>query len=128
MDDCVFCKIVSGRVPSIKVFENSDYLAFLDIAPRTLGHTLLVPKSHHRWIYDVPDFSEYWQMALKITRAMKKALSPKSVAFMAFGAEVPHAHISIIPMYDLSEDVSVRQKYEDELMKTTAKKIVSALS
>ena len=59
--DCIFCKIVAGEIPSHKVYEDSDYLAFLDIRPLNPGHTLVVPKKHYRWVWDDPDIGKYYQ-------------------------------------------------------------------
>ena len=97
MTECIFCKIVKGEVPSFKVYEDEKFLAFLDINPRTKGHTLLIPKEHYRWTYDVPYFGEYWETAKKIALASQKALNAEFVTFWTHGLEVPHAHIHILP-------------------------------
>jgi len=96
MEDCIFCKIVKGEIPAYKVFENEIYLAFLDVAPNVKGHTLLIPKKHYRWVYDVPDFGEYWLTALNITKGMQQAFDTNYVNYYTYGA-VPHAHIHILP-------------------------------
>lgn len=121
--DCVFCKIVGGTIPSLIVFEDDLHIAFLDINPRTPGHTLVIPKKHYRWVYDVPEFGRYWEVTRKVTVAIQKGLSPKYVSYITFGTEVPHAHISVVPMYEWDEDISGRQKYTAEFMKKTAEKI-----
>lgn len=54
MIDCPFCKIVGGEIPSAKVYEDDEHLAFLDIRPQSPGHTLIIPKKHQRWVWDVP--------------------------------------------------------------------------
>jgi len=98
MDDCIFCKIVKGEIPCHKIYEDKKYLAFLDISPVSLGHTLLVSKQHFRWVYDVPNFGEYWQVAQKIALNIKNsALNPEFISFITIGNEVAHAHIHIIP-------------------------------
>lgn len=98
MDDCVFCKIIKGEIPCHKIYEDDKYLAFLDINPVSIGHTLLIPKDHHRWVYDVPDFGKYWQIAQKIAISIKNSsLNPDFISFITMGNEVPHAHIHIIP-------------------------------
>lgn len=97
-ENCIFCKIIKGEIPCRKVYEDEKYLAFLDINPVSIGHTLLIPKDHYRWVYDVPDFGEYWQTAQKIALAIKNSdLKPEYVSFITMGNEVPHAHIHIIP-------------------------------
>lgn len=97
MENCVFCQIIKGELPCYKVYEDKKFLAFLDINPRVLGHTLVIPKNHYRWVYDVPDFKEYWGIVLRITLAMKKILSPYFITYVTHGLEVPHAHIHIMP-------------------------------
>lgn len=103
MSDCIFCKIVKGEIPSYKVYEDGDFLAFLDITPRAKGHTLVIPKKHYRWVYDVKKFDKYWLVALKITDAMKKPLKPKFINYFTWGA-IKHAHIHILPRTDLVPD------------------------
>ncbi|MDD4785285.1 MAG: HIT domain-containing protein [Candidatus Shapirobacteria bacterium] len=98
MDDCIFCKIVKGEIPCHKIYEDDKFLAFLDINPVSLGHTLLIPKIHYRWVYDLPNFSEYCQLAQKIALNIKNStLNPEFISFLTMGNEVPHAHIHIIP-------------------------------
>ncbi len=96
MEDCIFCKIIKGDIPCYKVYEDEGYFAFLDIAPVVKGHTLLIPKKHYRWVYDVPNFGEYWSKVLMITRGMQKALNTTYVNYYTYGV-VPHAHIHILP-------------------------------
>jgi histidine triad (HIT) family protein len=96
--DCIFCKIIKGEIPCHKVYEDDNFLAFLDINPTSLGHTLLIPKIHYRWVYDVPNFGEYWLVAQKIALNIKNSpLNPEYISFLTMGNEVPHAHIHIIP-------------------------------
>ena len=73
-----------------------DFIAFLDIKPAVKGHSLLIPKKHTRWTYDVPDFGKYWETALLITRAVQNAFKTKYVNYYTYGV-VPHAHIHILP-------------------------------
>ena len=96
---CIFCQIIAGKIPSYKVYEDSLFFGFLDINPRSKGHVLLIPKAHHRWTYDVPEFEQYWGAALKITHAIQKVLQPKWIKYYTFG-EIAHAHIHIQPRYD----------------------------
>jgi len=96
-ENCIFCQIVSKKLPCFKVYEDEDFLAFLDIYPRVEGHTLVIPKKHYRFVYDVPNFGAYWERALKITQAMQKALNPYFITYVTHGLQVPHAHIHIMP-------------------------------
>jgi histidine triad (HIT) family protein len=99
MDDCVFCKIVKGEVPSDKVYENADFMAFLDIAPVSRGQVLVIPKKHYRWTWDVPNFGNYWEVAQKVAKAAMAGLNVKMVEFLTHGMDVEHAHIWVVPIY-----------------------------
>jgi len=118
--DCVFCKIVSGDLSSYKVYEDDDYFAFLDIKPFVYGHTLVVPKKHYRWVYDVEDFSGYWEIVKRVTHQLQKALKPKFVSYLTYGLDVPHAHIQVLPRNKSDESTLVpptmnisKEKLED---------------
>ncbi|HLL60436.1 MAG TPA: HIT domain-containing protein [Candidatus Nitrosocosmicus sp.] len=103
MNDCLFCKMIEGKIPAFKVYEDGSYFAFLDIYPRTKGHTLVIPKAHHRWVYDVPEFGAYWETVLKITKGIQRALKPEWINYFTLG-EVPHAHIHILPRFEPLEE------------------------
>ncbi len=124
MNDCIFCKIVKGELPSYKLFEDELFFGFLDIFPRTRGHALVIPKNHHRWVYDVPEFEEYWNSVNKLTKALQKALNPYFVSYVTHGLEVPHAHIHVLPRYeDETMFVPDTKKFSQEQMEETAQKI-----
>lgn len=95
--DCIFCKIVAGTIPSHKVYEDDAFLAFLDINPRSPGHTLVIPKEHHRWVWDVPNFAGYTAIAQKIAHAQRAAFGVELVIGNIVGEEVPHAHFWVYP-------------------------------
>ncbi|QQS44259.1 HIT domain-containing protein [Candidatus Roizmanbacteria bacterium] len=99
MEDCIFCKIVQGEIPSYKVYEDESYLAFMDVFPRVKGHVLVIPKEHYRWVYDVPDFAGYWQTAKKIGMKIQQAVGSDYISFITMGEAVPHAHIHILPQH-----------------------------
>ncbi len=123
MDTCIFCKIVTGKLPAYKVYENEQFIGFLDIFPRSKGHTLILPKKHYRWVYDVPEFGAYWETALRVTKGIQKALTPKWVSYMTVGLIAPHAHIHIIPRWEESEVVPDAKKFSKETMHSIAKAI-----
>lgn len=127
-DDCIFCKIVRGIVPAYKVYEDDLFLAFLDIKPLNPGNSLLIPKVHYRWVYDVPNFDEYWNTAKKITIASIKVLNADFVSYLTLGQEVPHAHIRIIPRFNHDAhgegiDISAVQNIDRDRMTQIAKQI-----
>jgi histidine triad (HIT) family protein len=97
MENCIFCKIVRGEVPSHKVYEDDDFLAFLGIPAISPGYTLVIPKAHYRWVWDVPNAGQYFEIAQKIARAQQKAFETDEIYSKILGEEVPHAHIWIYP-------------------------------
>ncbi len=101
MDECIFCKIVKGEVPSTKVYEDEKFLAFLDITPQSPGHVQVIPKSHFRWVWEVPNVGEYFEVVRKIAVAQQKAFNTDWILSRIVGDEVPHAHIWVYPNHDV---------------------------
>ena len=97
MEACVFCKIVKGEVPCYKIYEDAHFLCFLDIRPTNPGHSLVIPKKHYRWVWDVQE--EYGGVANKVAQALKKAFKTDYVVSFVMGDEVPHAHIHLVPRF-----------------------------
>lgn len=97
MDNCIFCKIVKEEIPSFKIYEDENFLAFMDVFPRVKGHALVIPKKHYRWVYDVPNFGEYWEVSKTVAAKIQKSLNNGFISFLTMGEEVPHAHIHILP-------------------------------
>jgi len=97
MSVCVFCEIVAGKRPAEKVYEDDEFIAFLDIRPRSPGHTLVVPKKHERWVWDVEPHDEYWRVARRIARAQMRAFAAEAIWCNVIGDEVLHAHIWVYP-------------------------------
>jgi histidine triad (HIT) family protein len=125
----IFSKIVAGEIPCYKVAENEKFLAFLDINPLSEGHTLVIPKKEIDYIFDIPDdlLSEMIVFAKKVALAIEKAVPCKRVGIAVVGLEVPHAHIHLIPINEVS-DINFQRpklKFTDEQYKEIAKKINS---
>jgi len=99
MEDCIFCRIASEEIASYKVYEDGKFFAFLDVNPKNKGHTLVIPKEHARWVWDVEDAGGYMEVCKRIALAMKKAFGTDYVACAILGEEVPHAHIHLIPRF-----------------------------
>ena len=97
MDNCIFCKIVKKEIPAEIVYEDEGFLALLSINPKSPGHTLIIPRQHYRWVWDVPDVGAYFEIAHKIALAQQKAFSQEMIQSKVEGKEVPHAHIWIFP-------------------------------
>ncbi len=97
MNDCIFCKIVAGEIPAHKVYEDEEFIAFLDIHPQSPGHVQVIPKKHYRWVWDVPNAGAYFEVVQKIARAQQKAFNTDWVLSKTIGDEVSHAHIWVFP-------------------------------
>ena len=95
--NCIFCKIARGEIPSYKVYEDRDFLAFLDINPRSSGHVQIIPKEHYRWVWNVPNAGAYFEVARKIALAQQKTFKTDLIRSQIFGDEVAHAHIWVWP-------------------------------
>lgn len=104
MNDCIFCKIIGGEVPAYKVYEDENFLAFLDINPQSPGHTQIIPKQHYRWVWDVPNAGEFFEVAKKIALAQQKAFDTDWILSKIVGDEIEHAHIWVFPNNNVTGD------------------------
>jgi histidine triad (HIT) family protein len=95
--NCIFCKIVNKEIPAEIVYEDDSFIAFLDINPQSPGHTQIIPKEHHRWVWDVPNAGDYFEVAQKIALAQQKAFNTDWILSKVVGDEVPHAHLWVFP-------------------------------
>lgn len=103
-DDCIFCKIIKGEIPSHKVYEDENVLAFLDVNPVSKGHTLVVPKKHVEDIHGTEDMTYMWEAIVKVTDAIDEALEPEGFNIdqnngEVAGQEVFHMHFHVTPRY-----------------------------
>jgi histidine triad (HIT) family protein len=105
-EDCIFCKIVAGTIPCHKVYEDEYTLAFLDIAPVNIGHTLVIPKIHAPNIYemDQENWSHVMETVRKITPNVKAAAGAEGINIImnndaSAGQVVFHSHVHIVPRY-----------------------------
>ena len=112
MTDCLFCKIVAKEIFSNIIFEDEDYLAFLDVKPFNEGHTLLVPKTHYRWVNDVPNFGEYWEFARTVSEKLNQKLNPLFINYLTVGMDIDHAHIHVIPRYKEDSLIGIYDKIQ----------------
>lgn len=101
----IFSKIVSGEIPSYKIAENENYLAFLDVFPLKKGHVLVIPKKEVDYIFDLDDKSYIGLMSFSksVASAIKKAIPCNRIAMSVIGLEVPHAHVHLIPMNTMND-------------------------
>lgn len=134
-EDCIFCKIIAGDIPSAKVYEDELVYAFLDISQVAKGHTLVIPKQHARNIYDTPEdiASELFARVPKISNAIKAAYQPDGLNILV-NNEAPadqsvfHLHIHLIPKYENIEGYSAnwithQDDYSPEDLQEIAKNI-----
>ncbi|MED4473145.1 HIT family protein [Oceanobacillus caeni] len=105
-DDCIFCKIISGDIPSAKVYEDEHVYAFLDISQVTKGHTLVIPKTHVKDIFETPPevAKELYARIPKVANAIKETYQPLGLNTLNNNGEaaeqsVFHLHIHLIPRY-----------------------------
>ncbi len=135
-DNCVFCKIVRGELPSFKVYEDEKTLAFLDIHPVSPGHTLVIPKADNaRNIFDISseDWAATTEVARQVAHAVEKGTGADGVNIMMnnrshAGQVVDHPHIHVIPRF---KDDGLKQwhhnSYKDDEAQSLLDKIKSAL-
>ncbi|MBU2028845.1 HIT family protein [Patescibacteria group bacterium] len=128
MDNCIFCKIIAGKIPAEKIYEDDKVLAFLDINPVTPGHVLIIPKKHHVLMTDVPDkllgycFIKIKDLMVKI----KKALKADYISVSVSGVDIPHFHIHLIPRkFNDKLKGWPTKTYPEGEMEKVAKKIIS---
>lgn len=101
----IFSKIVSGDIPSHKVYEDERTLAFLDIHPVTEGHVLVVPKTEVEFVWDLSDDDYHAVMATvkKVAARLREVLQAPYVGEMVVGTDVPHAHVHVVPFHQPHE-------------------------
>lgn len=118
----IFSKIIAGEIPCYKVAEDDNHLAFLDINPNAVGHTLCIPKKETDKLFDLPE-SEYTallQFSRKVALALEKAVPCNRVGLSVIGLEVPHVHVHLIPLQSMS-DATFKNKVSqtpEEFIKT----------
>jgi len=100
--DCIFCKIIEGKIPAKIISESEKSLAFLDAFPLTKGHALVIPKKHYEKVQEMPlgDSSDLFNLVQKITEKIDKLTNAELIAVhngKESGQEIPHVHVHIIP-------------------------------
>ena len=110
----LFTKIISGEIPCHKIAENDEFLAFLDIMPLAKGHTLVIPKVEVDYIFNVDDelLSRLMVFAKQVALKVEKAMPCKRIGVSVIGLEVPHTHIHLIPINNVSDMNFARPKLE----------------
>lgn len=113
-DDCIFCKIANGEIPTNTVFEDDEFRVFMDVAPATKGHALVVPKNHYADIYEIePEtLGKAVKIAQKVIKHATKVLGCNGYNLMQNNGEVSgqtvfHFHIHLIPRYENMDNTNL---------------------
>ena len=122
----IFSKIVAGDIPCHRVAENASFLAFLDIMPLALGHTLVIPKVEVDRYFDLPDdvLRDINVFARDVALRLERTIPCQRVGVAVIGLEVPHAHVHLIPLNGVSDINFERPKLDvsqDDLAATASK-------
>ncbi len=127
----IFSKIISDEIPAYKILENENFLAFLDIFPLAKGHVLVIPKKEIDYLFNISsdEYGELWKFAQQVAKAMDKVIDCKRIGVAVIGLEVPHAHIHLVPLNNVSDINFERPKlsFSEEEMNEVAKKIRKAI-
>jgi histidine triad (HIT) family protein len=127
----IFTKIINREIPGYIVAEDDQYIAFLDINPLVLGHTLVVPKQEVDYIFDLDDatLSGLTLFAKKVAAAVRESVPCKRIGIAVIGLEVPHTHIHLVPMNTMGDINFSRPKLtpSKEALKEVADAIASHL-
>ena len=130
MEDCIFCKIVKGEIESIKIWEDKQFLAILDINPYSIGHILVIPKKHSKWVWDIKpkDYGVLMERVYFLANILRKVFSTDWVEEIIMGIGIEHSHIHLLPrkrndgLGEIPTKV-LSPKPSEEEMKKIAKKI-----
>lgn len=101
----IFSKIIQGEIPSYKIAENEKFYSFLDIAPLSKGHTLVVPKIENDYIFDLDDqtLGELMIFSKKVALAIEKNINCKRIGMAVIGLDVPHTHVHLVPLNTIDD-------------------------
>lgn len=127
----IFTKIIEREIPAYIVAEDDKHIAFLDINPLVIGHTLVIPKKETDYIYDLSDneLSDLHLFSKKVANAIEKSVKCARIGVTVIGLEVPHAHVHLIPINSMDDMNFSRTKLSPskEMMVEISKKICSNL-
>jgi histidine triad (HIT) family protein len=139
MESCIFCKIINGDIPAIKVYEDQDVLAFLDISQVTKGHTLIIPKDHCQNIFEINEdlITKIFKPVPKLAKAISQAFNANGMNIInnnkeAAGQTVFHYHVHLIPRYDAEDGFKAlwmnnMDKYSQDQLNDIANNIINHL-
>jgi len=116
MENCVFCKIISGEYDSARIWEDGEFLAILDVQPNIKGMTLVMPKQHFdSYAFEMPDdvFERFLKAGKKVARLLDEKLKVQRTALVMEGLGVNHAHLKLYPLHGLDEEFKVIESTEN---------------
>ena len=125
-EETIFTKIVNGTIPATKVYEDNNFLAFMDINPINKGHVLVITKEPYKTLNDVPNdlVGEMFKLVHKLTQPIMDASGSEMFNWYVIGDEVPHAHIHIVPRFENDGKIKIeRSKSSSEEIELFAQKI-----
>ena len=127
----IFTKIINREIPAYIISENSKFIAFLDINPLSIGHTLVVPKKEIDHFFNLDDdfLTEILLFSKKISKAIKKVTRCNRVGLSVIGLEIPHAHLHLVPLNEMN-DIDFNKKkisLNDSELNDICKKIQSEI-
>ncbi len=133
-DDCIFCKLANGDIPARVIYEDDEFAVFMDAAPASKGHALVVPKEHYSCLYDIPDekAAKAIKVAKKVALKMKEELNTDGLNIVqnngeTAGQTVFHFHMHVIPRYSSDDNTGVigwkQNTFDDATMDELQKKL-----
>lgn len=132
---CLFCQIVEGSNPHYVIYEDEDFLGFLDKYPLNAGHSQLIPKKHYRWVWDMDngDVGRFFIKARKISKVLQEVFETDWVIADTGGIGVPHAHVHLVPRFEDDGhgelvDPKISREISQDEMEQLAEKIRARLS
>ena len=104
-ENCPFCKIVAGKLSTFKLWEDRHFLAFLDHKPISPGHTLVIPKQHYPYLFDLPDkqYGEIMSVSKRLAAPIRSAMGSKRIGVLVEGFGVDHSHVHLVPINGSNE-------------------------
>ncbi|MGX1024395.1 HIT family protein [Psychroflexus sp. MBR-150] len=127
----IFTKIINGEIPSYKVAENEEFIAFLDINPNAKGHTLCVPKKEVNKLFDLDEvtYIKLMSFSRQVALALRQVVDCKRIGMSVVGLEVPHVHVHLIPI-NAMKDMTFQHKVKmsDDEFKALAEKVAKVFN
>ena len=129
--DCKFCLIAQRKVQDYVIWEDEQFIAFLEIHPAKQGHCLLIPKKHVDYFFELDEelYTKLFSIAKKLSEPMRKAMNAKRIGIAVVGFDIPHAHLHLVPLHGSNElfDSSKFYKAKPEELKEIQGKLRNSL-